>query len=341
MIYEINRLIFLYLEKAEKNEQVVKFKQLAALQSNAVAQTLSQFGCDFASQIRFNPTKEKTAVNALHENGITCIQLIHTGDYLHILFNDEKVILSKVSKILSTAFNQPISLKDKRIVKDGMIAIFQQAPKFDACFGVACRCKEGASVCGDCHSLTKINDGRFLVSLCDGMGSGFQAYKNSQTAISLFECFYKSGLPRESCLDLANKILSACAEESFATLDCAIFDLHTGSCDSIKIGASCGFIISDNQVKVLENDCLPLGILDQIQPTMHSLQLKSGDILLLLSDGITDAFFSNTDAVDFLLTQTTKNPQTLANNLLEEAIKNYRGEAKDDMTAVCVKIYNP
>ena len=341
MIYEINRLIFLHLEKAEKNEQIVKFKTLAALQSSAVAQTLSQFSYDLASQIHFNNKKEKIAVNALHERGIVCLQIIHTGDYLHLLFKDEGVVLSEVSKILSSAFNQSICRKDKKIVKDGMIAIFEKAPRLDACFGVACKCKEGGSVCGDCHSLTKIDEGKFLVSLCDGMGSGFKAYKNSQTAISLFECFYKSGLPRESCLELANKILSACAEESFATLDCAIFDLHSGICDSIKIGASCGFLISDNQVKILENDCLPLGILDEIKPTIHTMQLKSGDILLLLSDGITDAFFSSTDAVDFLLAQTTKNPQTLASNLLEEAVRCYGGEAKDDMTAVCVKIYAP
>ena len=79
--------------------------------------------------------------------------------------------------------------------------------------------------------------------------------------------------------------------------------------------------------------------MDEIQPNFNTLTLNSGDILLLLSDGISDAFFSNTDTVDFLMSQNTKNPQTLANNLLEEAIKNYGGVAKDDMTAICVKIY--
>ena len=63
--------------------------------------------------------------------------------------------------------------------------------------------------------------------------------------------------------------------------------------------------------------------------------------MVLLSDGVSDAFFSNTDTVDFLLTQSTRNPQTLANNLLEEALKKYEGVAKDDMTVICVKIYNP
>ena len=341
MIYEINRLIFLYLEKAEGNEQIVKFKKLVSLQSIAVAETLSQFSCDVASQIQFNTKKEKVAINALHENGINCLQIICIDDNFHLLFKDDKIIFSLVAKILSNTFNQTLALKEKKSVKDGVVAIFQTAPLFDACFGVACRCKEGATVCGDCHSLTKIDEGRFLVSLCDGMGSGYKAYKNSQTAISLFECFYKSGLPRESSLELSNKILSACAEESFATLDCAIFDLFTASCDCIKIGASCGFLISDNRVKILENDSLPLGILEDIRPSIHSLHLKSGDVLLLLSDGISDAFFSNTDTVDFLLAQSTKNPQTLANNILEEALKNYGGEAKDDMTAICIKIYNP
>ncbi len=339
MIYEINRLIFIYLEQAEENEQSLKFKRLFSAQSSAIAKVLAQLGYEFSAQIEFNKRVEKIAVNALNERGISCKQIICVGDNVHTLFENDKIVFSKVASILSSALNKPFCLKNKRELKGGTVAIFQNAPQFDACFGVAQRCKEGASVCGDCHSLTKIDEGRFLVSLCDGMGSGYKAYKNSQTAISLFESFYKSGLSRESSLEVANKILSACAEDSFATLDCAIFDLYDGKCDSIKIGASCGFLIGEDYVKIIENDSLPLGILDEIQPNFNTLTLNSGDILLLLSDGISDAFFSNTDTVDFLMSQNTKNPQTLANNLLEEAIKNYGGVAKDDMTAICVKIY--
>ncbi|MBE5764094.1 MAG: hypothetical protein E7339_00640 [Clostridiales bacterium] len=341
MIYEINRLIFIYLEKTEENEQTLKFKRLISTQSNAVAQVLSQLGYEFSCQIEFNRKIEKAAINALYENGVTCKQIICVGDNLHLLFDDDKIVYSKIANILSVALNKPLALKDKRQLRGGTVAIFQNAPRYDACFGIAQRSKEGAVVCGDCHSLTKINEGCFLVSLCDGMGSGYKAYKNSQTAISLFECFYKSGLPRENSLTLANKILCACSEESFATLDLAIFNLFTANLDSVKIGASCGFLISEDCIKIIENDSLPLGILDEIQPNLTSLQLKSGDILVLLSDGVSDAFFSNTDTVDFLLTQSTRNPQTLANNLLEEALKKYEGVAKDDMTVICVKIYNP
>jgi serine/threonine protein phosphatase PrpC len=58
-----------------------------------------------------------------------------------------------------------------------------------------------------------------------------------------------------------------------------------------------------------------------------------------LSDGITGAFASTTDLYDVLKTMPTGNPQQLTHQLLHSALQAYGGVAKDDMTAVAVRLF--
>ncbi len=58
-----------------------------------------------------------------------------------------------------------------------------------------------------------------------------------------------------------------------------------------------------------------------------------------MSDGVTDAFFSSIDAVEFLTREKTPNPQLFADKILEYALNLSKGQANDDMTVLVVKIY--
>ncbi len=339
MVYEINRLISLYNEHAEKAEKTLKIKNLTSMQSGGIAQILSNLAYDFSSKVDFSKAIEKEIFNALAQKGIVPKQILCIGEEYHFLFSKEKIIFSEISKTLSEILKKEMRLSVKNDVGQGILAIFKSAPAFDASFGIAQICKEGGAISGDCHSLVKINEGVFLITLCDGMGSGERAFKNSQTAINLFETLYKSGLEREKALELANNTLSICAEDSFSSLDCGIFNLNTGKCDCIKIGATYGFLLNNQQVKIIENDSLPLGILDEVTPNLYSFDLVDGDTLIILSDGITDAFFSSADTIDFLERENVRNPQSLADSLLSYALTKNDGVAKDDMTAIVVKIY--
>ena len=339
MVCEINKLISAYLQKNSEHTQIKEQKRLISSQAGAVGEVLRNLAFDLSYAIDFSLPKEKKIFNNLAEKGILPRQIVCFGKEFHILFSKEKVNFTKVCLILSEIIGEQIRLNRKCEVLNGILAVFTKAPIFDASFGVAQIAKEGGAVCGDSHSLTRINEGCFIVSLCDGMGSGDKAYKNSHTAITLFETLYKSGLSKQGSLDLANKMLSACSNESFSSLDSAIIDLFSGHCDIIKIGATYGFLISANNVRVLENKSLPLGILEEVVPDMFSIEQTEGDMLVIISDGISDAFFSSTDTVEFLEREVTRNPQTLADKLLNYALTQSNGIASDDMTAIVVKIY--
>ena len=82
-----------------------------------------------------------------------------------------------------------------------------------------------------------------------------------------------------------------------------------------------------------------MGILDSLHPNSSSYELGDDDVLLFISDGVSDAFGSTTDLYDTLRNIPLNNPQQLTDNLLERALRAYGGKAKDDMTAIAVRLF--
>ena len=82
-----------------------------------------------------------------------------------------------------------------------------------------------------------------------------------------------------------------------------------------------------------------LRILDSIRPDAKSYELKENDVLLFLSDGITGAFPSSADLYEALKRIPVINPQELVESLAQQALSLYGGVAKDDMTALAVRLF--
>jgi stage II sporulation protein E len=171
------------------------------------------------------------------------------------------------------------------------------------------------------------------------MGSGSVAHTISSASLSLIESFYKAGLKSQLILSTVNKLLAINTEDTFAALDTVIIDLKNCSADFIKYGAPYGFIVGDNGVKIVEGSSLPLGIIEDLKPSVCTTELNDGDIVVLFTDGISDAFSSSSEVVDFLRSVPAKNPQTLADQILERALNLSCGHKNDDMTVLAVRIY--
>ena len=178
-----------------------------------------------------------------------------------------------------------------------------------------------------------------MLALSDGMGSGEYARRISDCTISLVESFYRAKMPSDTILSTVNQLLSFNREESFSCIDVATVDLDTGCADLVKIGSPLSFVLSENKIRVLESESLPLGILDSVKPTVLREALGAGDTVVLISDGITSAFSSSTDICAFMESVPCLNPQTFADELLKKAIDLCGGVAVDDMTVVAARIF--
>jgi stage II sporulation protein E len=250
--------------------------------------------------------------------------------------------LKVVQQTLAEVCRKNFMLKEKipyDSVKTAYILVVP--PQFDAAFGVAYAIKQGESISGDTHSVIRVNEHRFLMTLSDGMGSGTYAQKISATAISLIEAFYRAEMPRDTVLDTINKLLSYRRDERFTCLDIAAVDLNTGEAEFVKIGAPVSVIMRGGNLTVLEGEGLPLGILENVKPKVTHTQLHAGDMVVFMSDGMTSAFHSTPELCEYLQTLSPLNPQNLADVLLAEALNRTNKVAEDDMTVLCVRMFEP
>ncbi len=339
----LNRQLRDYKNYMLEAENAASGRSLLAGQAQGVSEILRGLALEQSEPLTLYADKERALNIALLGAGIVCSELLIYGeeeDLTLSLITFGNADAKKIAAIASHLFGGTMMISQKLTLGNHKFCcILRKKPLFDAAFGVATMKKSGESVGGDTHSVIKIDERKFMVALSDGMGSGEYAHKISSSTISLLESFYRAKMPSSLVLSAVNKLMTFNKEESFACVDIGVVDLDSGRTDIVKIGSPLGFILSGNTVKVLEGSSLPMGILDALRPTSASYTLLENDVLLFLSDGITDAFGSTTDLYEALRGVPIRNPQDLADTLLSKALAAYGGVAKDDMTAVAVRLF--
>lgn len=343
VLHSVNAQLIDYKKYMTEAENASKGRSLLAKQAQGVSEILRGLALEQSEPLHVYTDKERALSVALLKVGIICSEVLVYGDEPTVsLITFSKVDVRLLAKICENVFNQPMMIAERIVLSgDKYCCILRKKPRFDAVFGVATQTKNGATVSGDTHSVIKIDEGKFMVALSDGMGSGEYAERISACTITLLESFYRAKMPSHCILSTINKLLTFNKEETFACVDIAVVDLHNGRADVVKIGSPIGFILSGSAVKVLEGGTLPLGILDCMHPDASSYDLQENDVLLFLSDGITDAFGSTTDLYELLKHVPARNPQQLVDNVMDKALELYGGVAKDDMTALAVRLFIP
>ncbi len=343
VLYALNRQLADYRAYVADSENASSGRSLLAGQAQGISEILRNLALEQSEPLTLYSDKERALNIALLGAGVICSELLVFGDEEDLtlsLVTFGRADVKKIAAVSSHLFGVPMMISERlQLGDDKFCCILRRKPYFDAAFGVASVKKAGETASGDTHSVLKIDERKFMVALSDGMGSGEYAHKVSETTISLLESFYRAKMPSPLVLSAVNKLMTFNKEESFACVDIAVVDLQSGRTDIVKIGSPLGFILSGNTVKVLESTSLPMGILDSLRPDTASYTLMENDVLLFLSDGISDAFGSTADLYEVLRELPVRNPQQLADSLLERALQTVGGVAKDDMTAVAVRLF--
>ncbi len=219
------------------------------------------------------------------------------------------------------------------------IVSVRSAPKYAVLFGMAGITKGINQTSGDNFSFLRVTNEKTLMALCDGMGAGERASRASTLALSLVENFYKAGFPDEIIMYSVNQLLTFTGQDVFSALDMCIFDLATGDVDFVKVGAADGFIKRTREVEVVEAGSLPLGILEDIQPKITKAVLTAGDMVILVSDGILDAFGGERVALaGFINNLDVTTPQQLADQLIAKVTAMSDGYPSDDCTVTVAQL---
>ena len=253
--------------------------------------------------------------------------------------------LPKVSFLL--AANEILSkvLKRRMLASDEKkeLVVFREYEKLHVDCFVATKKAENSIVLGDSYKIVNSENDKFMMLLSDGMGTGIEANKISNSLVELFSEMSRVGLNPGIVTNMLGSFIQYISNtEKIVTLDTMSVDLLTGECEFLKIGGAPTFIIKKNDVEIIYCDSLPLGILDRVDFLEEKRLLEPDDIIVSVSDGVVD---SKRDMVNkefwvstFLKRLEISEPQIIAEELLAKTIENYNNVIKDDITIIVSKI---
>jgi stage II sporulation protein E len=160
-----------------------------------------------------------------------------------------------------------------------------------ACLTAAAEGEGEGAICGDSVCMFENNRDYFYALISDGMGTGGGAAFNSGVCSLFLEKMLMAGNRTATVLRMINGVLrskgGARQMESSATVDLLELDLLTGRASIVKSGAAPTFIVREGRLYKLASRNLPLGIIKELDTKRLSFEIAEGDIIVMVSDGVT------------------------------------------------------
>lgn len=345
IVQNFNNLLSSYLDYEGAVNNLDTSRVLIADQLCGVSRLLETL----SNEVDVNISTESKFENIIKERlgyaGIICLECVIYGKNINfktinLIVKNTHVNDNKIEKIVSKTLNTKykiVKIDDCRIVGATCITL-ETTPNYDIAFGSATRGKMGVVVSGDNHSVIPIGEGKYIVSICDGMGSGKKANDISALTLSLIEKFYKAGFDNDIILSSVNKLLSLNEIENYSTIDLCMIDCRKNIYDFVKLGACNGYLKrATGEVEIIESSNLPVGVIENIKPHITKSYVSPMDIVVLVSDGVSDVLGDG--LADIIKFSDNINPQTLSEEVLSIALNKNGGVSKDDMTVVCVRVF--
>lgn len=330
-----------YLRRISAIRRSNEYRRIASWQLGGMADALKGLAKRLQLDAVFDEELEDDVWQQLDRDGIDAREVTaQTGGRLQVYAMvtghdaQHKALAASVSK----ACHKPMRLKEKHMFASSgtVLCAFEEARKLEAEVGAAVENGPAHATSGDTYMVRELDDGRCLIVLSDGMGSGEQAAHESGATVSLLAHLVASGFESDASLAAVNRLLMLRAEEMYATVDACLLDLTQGWAEFMKLGACATLVVRGGKAHVMTAETLPAGILDEAVPAVSRLSLHDGDQLILMSDGVADVLgdAAGEHAMRCLEKETA---QAAANALLEQ-VKTMASGGIDDMSALVVRI---
>ncbi|QNU67468.1 stage II sporulation protein E [Ruminiclostridium herbifermentans] len=356
-VKSVNNVFELFKVDMVWRNRVGESRGLVSQQLRSMSKVISNLANELNRDIDFKDDIENQLILELSKAGMKNVEAIvyenRYGKYEITLSykgcGGRRSCIGNVEKVVSGVVN-------RRMLKDGsecglnaktnMCTIkLGEEETFKVITGVARMSKHDKYVSGDNYTFINTGDGKYIAALSDGMGTGHKACMQSKATINLIEQFMESGFDKDTTVKLINSLLVLKSDDdSFATIDISVVDLYEGEVEFVKVGAAPTFIKRNDFVEIVKTASLPAGIMSDVELELVHKKVDNGDFLIMLSDGIIDAFKATPDSIKavqgILENMTSKNPQKIADDLLEEALCACDDKKPvDDMMVLVAKVW--
>lgn len=347
-------------EEVSGREGVLRMKRMRegrrnyAFHLRQLAGMMEEVAAADVQLIRLAGRQEKQIIRAFAGEGISVqdIYLLRSGEkrleitLLACTGKERSVTAAEIAGYLSVLMDIRL-VSEKRnpyfIGEEPVSLCFEEEPSLCYMTAAASAIKENETVSGDSYSFME-EDGFITMILSDGVGSGAAAARDSGRIVDLSERILDAGLGTEMALRMLNTMLDAQGDEArMPTLDMCRVDLRSGDCSFAKAGAAVTFIKRGPLVEKVEAEGLPLGMMEELPEKGNPLNLRDGDMVIMVSDGVLQDWPCG-DSEFFLMQQMEMmpavSPVDMANLLLKYVIAQCHGRILDDMTILVLGIWN-
>lgn len=351
---EFRRGLVFFRANKKLKKQVRESRKLVAEQLLGVSEVMDDFAKEIKRERDNHYMQEDMILEALQEFGVQVenveiysleegnVDIDITIPYCGGHGQCEKIIAPMLSDILGETI--VVKSEECGTYPNGFCnGTFRSAKRFTVETGAAFCAKDGGFVSGDSYTSGDLGMSKHAVAISDGMGNGARAHVESTETLKLLQKILQSGIKEEIAIKSINSILSLrTTDEIFSTLDMAMIDLQNAEAKFLKIGSTPSFIKRGREIIRIQANNLPMGILQEVEVDVIHKQLKPGDLIIMMSDGVFEGP-RHVENHDLWMKRKiseldTDKPQEVADLILEEVIRSNSGQISDDMTVVVTKI---
>ena len=252
-----------------------------------------------------------------------------------------KSFLSVAGQVLGRRLRS-VSETKNFVTKEEAEFIFLEDTRFRSVQGIVREKKDGAYVSGDNFSILEMENGKLLMGLSDGMGSGSTACKESELVLDLVERFLEAGFSMETAIRMMNSAMVLKGEEDlYSTVDLCEVNLYNGQASLYKIGAAASFLKRGDEVRCFMAHSLPVGVGTNPEIEKEEIELQNGDFVVMVTDGVLEYLHvpkPEETMQEIIESIDCRHPGVLVKKIMERVMLFTGGKVNDDMTilATCI-----
>lgn len=330
-----------YASHIAAESRIDEVRSVVSDQFNGISSMLYDLSVDFNNDEKFDNAAAENATAALKNLDIrveeACSRVDKYGR-MTLEFKLKKtpeLIINKlqVMKMVSVVCERDFDVPTVSEVGGDVFIVLNEHAAINIDIGVEQICASGSNMCGDAYKYFLDGRGHFIMILSDGMGTGGRAAVDGAMASGLMSRLLKAGFGYDCSLKILNSsMLFKSTDESLATVDIASIDLYTGQTELYKAGAAPTIVRRSGKTGKAQSTSLPAGILRDIGFDKAAIKCKMGDIVVLMSDGVTG---SGTDWIRAEIEAWHDgSAQALAEKLCECAKRRRNDNHEDDITVM-------
>lgn len=279
-----------YLLRRQLQRRLEESRAVLRDQYGTLAKALEEAAETMAEAVTVDTARTRKLTQFLAGRELQCRGQVYFDRERHLRLSiegpDAKALAGEVgSESLSSLLELPLL----ELPGGENFLVFRQREPLTITAALAGDAKAGEALSGDAGLWFKDEAGRCYIILCDGMGSGPAARRDSRFTLEILEKFLRSGITPENALKTLDQALALRfeGEGGFAAVDLMTLDLFSGQGELYKLGSPASYLKRGGTVVKLSGKALPAGVeLRERELEKICFRLSPGDCLLLITDGV-------------------------------------------------------